>query len=144
MPITYLRRPEGLGEPLGRYSHVSVTEAPTLVHVAGQVGMVESGELAGDGGFGAQVRQGFANLATALSAGGAGMRDLVKTTTFVVGAEYIDEFMRVRAEVFAELLPEGEYPPNTILVVSRLVEPELLFEIEGVAAVTGNAGGNSA
>jgi enamine deaminase RidA (YjgF/YER057c/UK114 family) len=144
MPVTYLRRPEGLGEPLGRYSHVSVTDARALVHVAGQVGMLSDGELAGDGSFGAQVRQAFINLSIALRAGGAEMRDLVKTTTFIVGAEHIEEFMRVRGEVFAELLPDGECPPNTILVISRLVEPELLFEVEGVAAIASINGGGHA
>jgi enamine deaminase RidA (YjgF/YER057c/UK114 family) len=40
-----------------------------------------------------------------------------------------------RKELFARLYPEGRYPPNTLLVISRLVEPEFLIEIEAIAAV---------
>lgn len=138
MSVTYIRRPEGLGEPLGRYSHVSVAQGE-IVHIAGQVGMAENGELAGDGGFDAQVRQAFTNLRTALAAVGAKPRDLAKTTTFIVGTDQdqLDTFMRVRGEVFAELFPDREYPPNTLLFVPRLVETQLLVEIEGVAVTAG-------
>jgi enamine deaminase RidA (YjgF/YER057c/UK114 family) len=134
MSVTYVRRPAGLGEPLGRYSHVSVAQG-RQVNVAGQVGVLETGELAGDGSFEAQVRQAFANLATALASVGATTRDLAKTTTFIVGGEHLDTFMRVRGEVFAELFPTGEYPPNTLLFVQRLVETRLLVEVEGIAVL---------
>jgi enamine deaminase RidA (YjgF/YER057c/UK114 family) len=43
--------------------------------------------------------------------------------------------MRVRGEVFAELFPTGEYPPNTLLFVQRLVETRLLVEVEGIAVL---------
>jgi hypothetical protein len=47
--------------------------------------------------------------------------------------------MRVRGEIFAELFPSGEFPPNTLLFISRLVETRLLFEIEGSAVLDGGA-----
>jgi enamine deaminase RidA (YjgF/YER057c/UK114 family) len=134
MTVSYVRRPDGLGEPLGRYSHVSIGTGRT-VYVAGQVGVVADGSLAGDGSFAAQVRQAFANLRTALEAVGAGPADLVKTTTFIVGGDNLDEFMAVRGEVFVELFPDGQFPPNTLLFVPRLVETRLDFEIEGVAVI---------
>ncbi len=48
--------------------------------------------------------------------------------------------MQARREVFPGYYPDGAYPPNTILVASRLVQPELLVEIEAMAvrpAMTG-------
>ena len=45
----------------------------------------------------------------------------------------IDGFMKARAEVFPLYFPDGVYPPNTLLVISRLVKPELLVEIEAMA-----------
>ena len=45
--------------------------------------------------------------------------------------------MSARAAVFADIYPDGNYPPNTILVVNRLVEERLLIEIEAVAALPG-------
>ena len=135
MSVTFIRRPAGLGEPLGRYSHISIVRDGDLAFIAGQVGLVENGELAGQGTFADQVRQAFANIGTALAAVGARPSDLVKTSTFIVGGENLDDFMRTRAEVFADMFPDGEYPPNTILFVDRLVEVRLLVEIEAVAVV---------
>ncbi len=43
--------------------------------------------------------------------------------------------METRKEIFAKLYPSGAYPPNTLLVISRLVKPELLIEIEAIAVV---------
>jgi hypothetical protein len=41
--------------------------------------------------------------------------------------------MKARAKVFPRYFPDGAYPPNTLLIVSRLVKPELLIEIEAMA-----------
>jgi hypothetical protein len=41
--------------------------------------------------------------------------------------------MTARGEVFPRYFPDRVYPPNTLLVVSRLVRPELLVEIEAMA-----------
>jgi enamine deaminase RidA (YjgF/YER057c/UK114 family) len=50
-----------------------------------------------------------------------------------VSADDIPGFMKARQDLFPELFPGGVYPPNTLLVVSRLVRPELKVEIEAMA-----------
>jgi len=125
---TYLQ-PDGVGAPLGPYSHLS--RAGDLVFVAGQVGLDASGKLAGSD-LAAQARQVFANIRTIVKSQGGDLRSVLKFTTYLVGVENIERFYAVRAEVFPELYPEGEYPPNTLLVVNRLVRPEFLVEIEAV------------
>jgi enamine deaminase RidA (YjgF/YER057c/UK114 family) len=57
----------------------------------------------------------------------------VRLQTFLTHAEDIPRFMAARGEVFPKYFPDGAYPPNTLLVVSRLVQPELLVEIEAMA-----------
>ncbi len=74
------------------------------------------------------------------------MRDIVRLQTFLTRAEDIPGFMKARAEVFPGYFPDGVYPPNTLVVVSRLVRPELLVEIEAMAvrsrkATTGTPAG---
>jgi enamine deaminase RidA (YjgF/YER057c/UK114 family) len=133
MTVDLIRRPPGLGEPLGRYSHISVAHGTAIVTVAGQCGIDESGALTGDKSVTAQARQAFTNVVTALQHVDLSPSDLIKTTTFLVGAENIEEFMQARADVFAELFPSAEYPPNTLLVVSRLVEARFAVEIEATA-----------
>ncbi|MGH2674616.1 MAG: RidA family protein [Actinomycetota bacterium] len=127
--------PEGLAPPIGQYSHVSRVAAAELLFVAGQVAISWEGNLVGRGDFEAQMRQVFTNLERALAAGGAGLHNVTKFTTYVVGAEHVDDFYRVRRELFGSLYPDGRYPPNTLVVVDRLVSPDLLLEIEAVAGV---------
>jgi enamine deaminase RidA (YjgF/YER057c/UK114 family) len=133
MPVELIRQPDGLGQPLGRYSQVAIASGTQIVSVAGQVGIIASGELAGDGSLTAQTRQAFANVVTALGAASLHTGDIFKTTTFLVGAERIEEFMAARTAAFDEFFPGGQYPPNTLLVVSRLVEARFLIEVEALA-----------
>jgi enamine deaminase RidA (YjgF/YER057c/UK114 family) len=132
--------PAGLGEPIGLYSAVSVVTAGDLVQVAGQVGITPSGELAGDGGLAAQLRQVFLNIGLALAEVGGTFSDLMKTTTFVVAGKFdVAEFVAIRAELFAELFATGGYPPNSLILVDGLLEERFLVEIEAQAAVVGAA-----
>jgi len=131
MTVELIKQPEGLGPPLGRYSHLGVARG-ALVAIAGQVGVDADGQVVGMD-LESQTRQAYANLGTALRAAGCGYGDIVKMTTFLVGPELIEAVMRVRTAVFAEIYPDEQYPPNTLLVVGRLVEPELQVEIEALA-----------
>lgn len=136
MPVEFIRQPDGLGQPLGRYSHISLATGTEIVTVAGQVGITKDGELADDGGLTAQVWQVFRNLRTALETQGVGLSDVFKFTTYLVGADNIDEFMAARTAAYAEFFPSGEYPPNTLLVVARLVEERFTVEVEAFAIRT--------
>ncbi len=133
MPVEFIRQPDGLGQPLGRYSHVSVATGTEIVTVAGQVGITRSGELVGDGGLTEQTWQVFRNVRTALESQGLGLTDIFKFTTYLVGADNIPEFMAARTAAFAEFFPDGAYPPNTLIVVARLVEDRFAVEVEAMA-----------
>ncbi len=122
-----------LGPVLGMYSHGMVVSAGEIVVVAGQVGMDGAGKLVGPGDVRAQTKQAFENIRKVLAAADCGMRDVVRFQTFLTHASDIDGFMHARREVFPGYYSDGVYPPNTILVVSRLVQPELLIEIEAMA-----------
>ena len=124
--------PKGLGRPLGMYSHGVVAPGGELVVVAGQVGMDAAGKLAGPDVV-AQTKQALDNVRAVLAAASCTMRDVIRFQTFLTGAEYIEGFMQARGEVFPAHYPGGAYPPNTLLVISRLVRPELLDEIEAMA-----------
>jgi len=122
--------PEGAPAPIGMYSNLS--RAGNLLFVAGQVGLRADGELAGED-LASQASQAFENLATLLGSQGGSLRDATKFTTYLVSAEEIDQFFEIRERLFPDLFPEGEYPPNTLLVVDRLVRPELRIEVEAIA-----------
>ena len=124
--------PKGFGAPLGMYSHGVVAPGGELVVVAGQVGMTRTGQVAVDD-IVAQTKQALDNVRAVVEAGGCSMRDVVRLQTFLTRADDIPGFMKARADVFPGYFPDGAYPPNTLLVVSRLVRPDLLVEIEAIA-----------
>ena len=125
-------RPKHFGAPLGMYSHGMVAPGGEIVVVAGQVGMGEGGAVA-VGDVGAQTKQALENVRAIVEAAGCTMGHIVRLQTFLTHAEDIPGFMTARGEVFPRYFPKGAYPPNTLLVVSRLVKPELLVEIEAMA-----------
>ena len=124
--------PKGFGAPLGMYSHGMIAPGGELVVVAGQVGMAADGQVAA-GDVIAQTKQALENVRAVVDAGGCTMRDVVRLQTFLTRSEDIGGFMKARQEVFPVYFPDKVYPPNTLLVVSRLVRPELLVEIEAMA-----------
>ncbi|MGH7311640.1 MAG: RidA family protein [Candidatus Rokuibacteriota bacterium] len=134
--------PKILGAPLGMYSHGMVAPSGELVFVAGQVGLAPGGQAA-PGDVIAQTKQALENVRAVVEAAGGAMRDIVRLQTFLTRAEDIPGFMKARAEVFPDYFPDKVYPPNTLLVVSRLVRPELLVEIEAMAARPGRTAGSS-
>jgi enamine deaminase RidA (YjgF/YER057c/UK114 family) len=132
---------KGLGPVLGMYSHGMVAPPGEIVVVAGQVGMGPDGAVVGPGDVRAQTRQALDNVRRVLEAAGCTMRDVVRFQTFLTHASDIDGFMEARREVFPGYYPDGVYPPNTLLVISRLVRPELLVEIEAMAVRPARAAG---
>jgi enamine deaminase RidA (YjgF/YER057c/UK114 family) len=122
-----------LGPALGMYSHGMVVPAGEIVIVAGQVGTNRAGEVAGSGDVVAQTTQAFENVRAVLTAAGCAMTDVVRFQTFLTHATDVDGFMHARREIFPKYFPGGVYPPNTLLIISRLVKPELLVEIEAMA-----------
>jgi enamine deaminase RidA (YjgF/YER057c/UK114 family) len=131
MTVSY-ENPAELGKPLGKYSHMSF--AGGLTFVAGQVGARADGTLVSPD-LAEQVRQVFANIRTALEARGGGLRDVLKSTTYLTDASLLASFAAAREEVYADAYPDGAYPPNTLVVVAGLVRPEYLVEIDAVAYV---------
>jgi len=120
---------------LGPYS-AGITVIPgKLLYVAGQVGVDSSGALVGKGDAAAQTRQVFENIGYVLAAAGGGFSDVVEFTTYVVGRESLPGYLQGRSEVYPDIYPNGDFPTNTLLVVSGLVNEDLLVEVKAVAAL---------
>jgi len=124
-----------LGVPLGQYSHVTKVKASELLFIAGMLASNKHGEVVGVGDFDAQCGQVFANIAAALESAGAGWDNVVQFTTYLVHAHAIPQFMKFRLREFPRMFPNGVNPPNTLLVVDRLVKEEFLVEVQTVAAL---------
>ena len=133
MPDIKIFNPDGLGKPLGQYSQVTRVKASEFLFIAGQVGADKNGKVGAD--FDAQCAQTFANIGAALTSQGAGFANIVEFTTYLVHSQDIPKFMAYRTREFPKLFAGGAYPPNTLLMIDRLVKEELLIEVSAVAAL---------
>jgi enamine deaminase RidA (YjgF/YER057c/UK114 family) len=116
------------------YSHAVTAEgAGKLVYVSGQVSWDANGNVVGKGDMRAQSEQVFKNVTAALNAAGAGWDDVIKMNGYMVGMH--GERVTAYREVRQRFLREGALPASTLVGVERLVDPELLLEVEVVAAV---------
>jgi enamine deaminase RidA (YjgF/YER057c/UK114 family) len=127
--------PDALGKPLGQYSHMTRVKASEFLFIAGQVATDKDGKVVGADDFDAQCVQTFANIGAALQSAGAGFGNVVQFTTYLVHSQDIPKFMKYRLREFPKLFPNGAYPPNTLLMVDRLVQEALLVEVQAVAAL---------
>src|SRR5690606_4230011 len=108
-------------------------KASEFVFIAGQVGVDKDGNCSGD--FDAQCVQTFANIEAALRSVGAGWGNVVEFTTYMVHSQDIPKFMAYRTREFPAMFANGAYPPNTLLMIDRLVQERFLLEVQTVAAI---------
>ncbi|MBI2803156.1 MAG: RidA family protein [Gammaproteobacteria bacterium] len=130
--VHYLN-PGNLPKP-GQYSHIARTAATELLFIAGQVANGLDGAIVSRE-FDAQCAQVFANIAAALASQGAAWRDIVQFTTYLIDSADIAKLREFRTREFPQLFPEGNYPPNTLLIVSALAHPDYRLEVQVVAAL---------
>lgn len=119
---------EALGKPVGPYSHVArVRAGADTLYIAG---MLASGET-----FEAQCAAVYGQIEKALQSAGGGWANVVQFTTYLVHSQDITKFYRWREREYPRMFPDGRYPPNTLLIIDRLVQEQFLIEIQTVAAI---------
>ena len=119
---------DALGKPVGPYSHVARVKAGAdTLYIAGM--------LAGGDSFEAQCAAVYGQVEQALKANGAGWKNVVQFTTFLVHSQDIAKFYRWRKQNYPKMFPDGKYPPNTLLIIDRLVQEQFLLEIQTIAAI---------
>jgi enamine deaminase RidA (YjgF/YER057c/UK114 family) len=133
MPDIKILNPDSLGKPLGQYSQLTRVKASEFLFIAGQVGADKDGKASTD--FDAQCVQTFANIGAALASQGADFSNIVEFTTYLVHSQDIPRFMAYRTREFPKLFKGGAYPPNTLLMIDRLVREDLLIEVSAIAAL---------
>jgi enamine deaminase RidA (YjgF/YER057c/UK114 family) len=127
-----LVNPDGLHDPIPfGYSHTATIPAGTaLVLVAGQYGSSTDGAVVSTD-FTEQVQQAFRNLGIALAAHGLDLSHVVQLRTYVVNPDF-DKLGAIAQAVQGGC---GDNPPTqTVIGVASLATPDILFEVEAVAA----------
>ena len=122
--------PPALSTPTG-YTHVvEVTGPNRTIYISGQIAFDKDGTVVGAGDMKAQAEQVFKNLQTALTAAGAKFSDVVKMNSYITDMSKAQAVRDVRARYFVDTAPA-----STFVEVKGLVRPELMLEIEVIAAV---------
>jgi enamine deaminase RidA (YjgF/YER057c/UK114 family) len=91
--------------------------------------------LAAGDDFDAQCSGVFSQISTALKSAGADWGNVVQFTTYLVHSQDIPKFMAWRLREFPKMFPDGKYPPNTLLIIDRLVGEPYLIEVQTIAAL---------
>lgn len=119
--------------PTRGYSQVvDIPSGSHLIILSGQVPLDSTGQLVGGTDFRAQAVQVFENLRRALTSRGAGFTDVVKFTFYI---RDVQQNLAIVREVRDRYINAAAPPASTLVEVSGLFRPDVLLEVEAMAAV---------
>ena len=127
------RRGVSSGSPYESIIGISrAVRAGDFISVAGTAPLDAGGRTVGAGDAVAQARRCFEIVARALEELGAGVADVVRTRILLTRIEDWEAVARVHGEFFRDARPA-----NTVMQVTRFIDPDWLVEVEADAVVVG-------
>ena len=122
--------PQTVFNPAGYSQGIKVTNAQTILFLAGQVSYDKDGTPKHKGDFKAQARECFECVKRLVEAGGGTVKNIVKINTYVTDIANRPASREARKEVFGD-----HEPASTMVQIGALADPAYLIEIEAIAVV---------
>lgn len=113
-----------------KVGYARAVQVGDTVYVSGTTATDPSGKIVGAGDMYAQTVQTIKNIQSALERLGLTLDHVVRTRIYVTDINRWEEAGRAHAEFFGQV-----HPATSMVGVARLVDPEMLVEIEAVAVV---------
>jgi enamine deaminase RidA (YjgF/YER057c/UK114 family) len=120
----------GVYDPPGYSQGIKVTNAQTILFLAGQVSYDKDGSPKHKGDFKAQARECFECLKRLVEAKGGTVKNIVKINTYVTDINNRALYREARRECFGD-----HEPASTMVQISALAVSDYLIEIEAIAVV---------
>lgn len=108
--------------------YARAVQAGEVVYVSGTTGTDPSGKVLAPGDVYAQTQQAVRNIENALKRLGLGLEHVVRTRIYLTDIDRWQDVAKAHAEFFGEI-----HPATSMIGVSRLIDPEMLVEIEATA-----------
>ena len=120
--------PDTIHPPFAKYAHgIEIDPGARIVFCSGQLGIGRDGVIPED--VEAQARLCFHAIAAILGEASMSLADLVRLNAYVVSAQDLGGYMKVRDEFVSD-----PPPASTLMIVQGFARPEFKIEIEAVAA----------
>ena len=114
----------------GKIGYSRAVRVGASISVSGSTAMTPSG-LVGKGDPYAQTIQALKTIETALQQAGASLGDVVRTRIYMANIDQWQEVGRAHGEIFGTIRPA-----TTMVEVKRLIDPDMLVEIEADAIIS--------
>jgi 2-iminobutanoate/2-iminopropanoate deaminase len=120
----------GVYDPPAYSQAIKVTEAKSILFIAGQVAYDKDGAPLHRGDFRGQAREAFKAIKALVEAQGGTLDNVVKINTYVTDVRYRADLVPVREEFFGK-----KGPASTLVQIPALAHPDWMIEVEAIAVV---------